>query len=117
MPARKKTDPRHLHQALRDRMQAYQVTSTELADVCCMSKVTFSRKLTAKVPWTSIEMYAIMDHLGVDPTEMYLYFPPGGRNVADARKTKMDDYLRHNDVQIVPNSTIQALRALLNGLD
>lgn len=82
------------HTRLRNRMKAYNITASDLARRCCVSVTTIRTRLRGAAPWTSWEIWAVMNCLEIPDEEMHLYFPRDGVDSRDNRKTTMEDYLR-----------------------
>lgn len=69
------------YQKLRDLMKRHRITQIDLAEeLGLLSECTVSRKLNDRSPWTSDEMYRILEVLGVNYERMHEIFPKNGRN-------------------------------------
>lgn len=72
---------------LRGKLRELDIDQSYLAkklDICVMS---ISRKMTGKSPWTSDEMYAVMDLIQEPYEKLHEFFPKGGGVTAARRRT------------------------------
>lgn len=73
---------------LRGIMQEHDDTQEDLARVLKISGTLVSLKFNNKSPWHIDEMYAIMDHYGLQYKSLYRVFPPQGQNELYDRRGK-----------------------------
>lgn len=73
---------------LRGIMQEHDDTQEDLARVLNLGKGCISNKFNNKTPWHIDEMYAIMDHYGLQYKSLYRVFPPQGQNELYDRRGK-----------------------------
>ncbi len=66
------------HTEIRAEMVRHGYDGKRLAPVLGISTVTLSLKLCGKAPWTSREMYIIMDLFGLPYAELGRFFPKNG---------------------------------------
>lgn len=68
---------------LRGAMVAAGLTQDDLADILRMSPTSINNRFCGRQDWRSGEMYAILEHLGIDHPAAVLgqYFPPFGEEV------------------------------------
>lgn len=104
------------YRMLRERMKIMDTTSMELAERIDVTPVTFSKKLRGRSPWRDFEMYAILDYLHVPHEDLYLYFPPAGRDETDKRKMRVDADLRKAGKAAVNRTEISTLKELVDGM-
>lgn len=68
------------YKALRDLMRKYDLTNELLGQEIGCAASTVSNKLNAHYPWTSDEMWKIMDITNQPMHRLHEIFPPNGRN-------------------------------------
>ena len=73
---------RSRHTELRAEMVRHGYDGKRLAVVLGVTPMTVSNRLTGKVPWTSKEMYFIMDLFDLPYNKLSMYFPKNG--ISDA---------------------------------
>lgn len=66
------------HTELRAEMVRHGYDGRRLAEVLGISNVTLSLKLCGKSPWTSREMYILMDLFDLPYSELNRFFPKNG---------------------------------------
>jgi len=66
------------YRELRRIMKEAKVSGTELAEAIGLQQGEISTRLCGKVPWKLHEMYAVLDHLGVEESAMAVVFPRDG---------------------------------------
>lgn len=78
------------YKLLRDLLNSREITQEILADELGIGTDTVSRKMNGHYPWTSDQMYAILDLIGVKPERLHEIFPRNGQNEPGAkRKTRI----------------------------
>lgn len=70
------------HQRIRTLMDEHDINSQTLAEELGIDTSTMSRKLMGRTPWTSDQMWRIMDIFHLPPREFHLVFPKGGASAA-----------------------------------
>lgn len=63
------------HALLRGEMQKYGITGRFLSAILGITPPTFSRKMTGKAPWSSFEMYKIMECIDQPINRLHELFP------------------------------------------
>lgn len=109
MAKKKRMNVRDLHKRLRTSMSDNGITHAEMARHIGVCAETFSAKITGESDWTTLEMYRIMDHLGISHDQMYLYFPPDGIDIEPTADRTVRDYLADTDQKPVPIGLIETL--------
>ena len=104
---------------LRDLLKANDYTFEDVAQRLHVSLGTISARFQGRSPWLLDEQYRVMDMLGVDYEDMYLLFPPDGDDskVHNRNIDAVNDYFIETGTQPVPTATIEALAALVSGLE
>lgn len=64
---------------LRGRLQQLGIYQKDLEGVLGLKASAISHRFTGVVPWSSTEMYLLMDICRADYSELHLYFPRDGR--------------------------------------
>ena len=91
------------HTELRAEMVRNGFDGQALADLLGCSRTTVSSKLCGKSPWTSDEMYFILDIFGIPDSELGRYFPRNGISDPQSyRKLKTD----------LPQQSLKEIRAI-----
>ncbi len=73
---------------LRGIMKEHDDTQEDLARILKTSNAQVSLKFNNKSQWRIDEMYAIMDHYGLQYKSLYRIFPPKGQNELYDRRGK-----------------------------
>lgn len=77
-----KTEYRNMrrYRRLRGAMVAAGLSQDDLGDILHMSAASISNRLRGQQPWRLNEMYAVLNHLGIEKPETVLgyYFPRAG---------------------------------------
>lgn len=67
---------------LAGRLRQLELTQKDVARALGVGQPAVSSRFNGRVPWTSDEMYQILDLCRAQPEELHLYFPRGGRATA-----------------------------------
>lgn len=67
---------------LSGRLRQLELTQSDVAKKLGVSQPAISRRFNGGIPWTSDEMYQILDLCRARPEELHLYFPREGRAVS-----------------------------------
>lgn len=67
---------------LAGRLRQLELTQTDVARKLGVSQPVISARFNGKIPWSSDEMYQILDLCRAQPEELHLYFPREGRAVS-----------------------------------
>lgn len=87
---------------LRAEMVRHGYDGRRLASVLGISNVTLSQKLCGHTPWTSREMYIIMDLFGLPYSELGRFFPKNGITDPNCyRKLPTDLPMTHKTIKAV----------------
>ena len=73
---------------LRDAMHRCELTNEALAREIGCGTATISVKLNAHYPWTSEEMWKIMELIGEPDHRLHQFFPRDGQNEPGAKRGK-----------------------------
>ncbi len=73
---------------LRLLMQTYDFTTEALAEELGCSRCTVSHKLNAHHPWTSNEMWKIMELFEQSPSKLHELFPMNGQNEPGVKRKR-----------------------------
>ena len=83
------------YKVLRDLLRVNDITYDVLQDELGIGIDTISRKMNAHSPWTSDQMYKIMDLVGAKVETLHEIFPRNGQNDLDViKKQKVKRYTR-----------------------
>ena len=64
---------------LAGRLRQLELTQDDVARKLGIQQPAVSRRFNGRTPWTSDEMYQILDICRAKPEELHLYFPRDGR--------------------------------------
>lgn len=67
---------------LSGRLRQLELTQADVAKKLGVGQPAISSRFNGRVPWTSDEMYKILDLCRARPEELHLYFPRDGRATA-----------------------------------
>ena len=68
------------YQVLRTSLFALNINQADAAEALGICRDTFSRKVLGKIPFTSDEMYALIDMVGLQDSDLFRLFPRGGKS-------------------------------------
>ena len=74
------------YKILRDLLRENDITYDVLRDELDIGTDTISRKMNARSPWTSDQMYAILDLVGAKEESLHKIFPRNGQSDPEAIK-------------------------------
>ncbi|MBE6069835.1 MAG: helix-turn-helix transcriptional regulator [Clostridium lundense] len=70
-----------LYTFLRGRLRQLDMTQADLARVLGIQQSAVSQRFCGRTPWSSTEMYQVLDVCQAQPDELHLYFPRDGKAV------------------------------------
>lgn len=73
---------------VRDLMRLYDLTNKSLADELGIAASTLSNKLNGHFPWSSDEMWQIMEMFNVPDSQFHIVFPQGGKARTEPKPIK-----------------------------
>ena len=73
------------HEKLRNIIGQHDMTEADLAAELDIDVSTMSRKLMGHTPWTSAQMWRIMEMFAIPDKQLHLVFPPKGLSKAPKR--------------------------------
>lgn len=68
------------YQVLRTSLFTLNINQTDAAEALGICRDTFSRKVLGKIPFTTSEMYSLIDMLGRPDEDLHVLFPRGGQS-------------------------------------
>lgn len=77
-----------LFSKIRDLMRIYDLTNKSFAEELGISASTLSHKLNGHFPWSSDEMWQIMEMFNVPPNQFHEVFPRHGKGQAVPKLTR-----------------------------
>lgn len=80
-----------LFRELREQMQERDIDQNILGQALGMSSKSVSNRMTGAQDWSLSECYKALEFLGLPRSDIFIYFPPGGRqSVIDSFNTRLE---------------------------
>lgn len=73
---------------IREMMRQHDLNNKSFAEELGIAASTLSGKLNGHYPWTSDEMWKIMELFSIPANQLHCIFPRGGRNPANIKPIK-----------------------------
>lgn len=98
-------------------METLGLSSVDIGNAIGVESSAVRRRLAGYTPWQLWEAYKVMDLLELPASEVYLYFPANGEEVESAGKQHIRAYLAETNQSLVSDSSLDALIALVHGIE
>lgn len=80
-----------LYRELREQMQERDIDQRILGQALGLSSKSVSNRMTGAQAWSLPECYAALEFLGLPRSDIFIYFPPGGReSIIDSFNTRLE---------------------------